>query len=316
MTQRISRETALADLLDLPGRQRSPCSRLRPGVGGAFGPECILPIAPARKSAALELAADAAQIGRSFKAPAAAPLRRQTEPRQASSTRMKFYPVRIPLRGARQAPAWTVGDFNGDGRGLLCSKGAGIWPDSHIFEYRRRLWAEPRCCDSLAGINAISLTEDGDLLVFAAPRKNRRPARPQPAGRIPAVPCRRPLPGPPDRPPGPARRRSGSAATPPLPAPPPSRSSRWARSCRPAALWPTLVDLPNDPDAIRIWPLGGSRWASYYNPTSPGLADGNRKNWRPPGLRRSMRRFAAAGRRRLTGAMLLALGRAGREFAW
>lgn len=302
--------------------------RLRPGVGDReFGPECILSITPARRSAALQLRADApAQIasiitsGRGLRLYA-------VQPEAASSflDRDEILPVRIPLRGVnpRLATAWAVGDFNADGHNDCCVAA----PEAgqiHIYNGNASgLSAEPLCCNSLAGASAISLTDGGDLLVFSAAEKTAAlHDRSQPADFPRLLPP--PFPGPliaaalPDRPAAvwvcrDAITRAATMTLQPL-AEAPDQPAQ--------APYAHPIDLPNDPDAIRIWPLADRALgimlfipfqppAFYILSAAEELAEVKAASFNAAGasLRPAMHDARA-------GAMLLALGKVAREFNW
>ncbi len=315
----------LADLLIFLA-DNATLLRLRPGVGSrAFGPECILPIAPARKSAALGLAAGAPeqigsiiQSGRGLRLYTVKP-----EPAASFLDQDEILPVRIPLRGInqRQAPAWTVGDFNGDGRADFCVAA----PESgqiHIYHGNAAgLSAEPRCCDSLAGINSISLTASGNLLVFSAAEKTAALHDRNHPEEFPQL-LPPPYPGPlmaaalPDRPAAVWVCRDAITRAATITIQPLGEES----SGQPPYAHP--VDLPNDPDAIRIWPLGEkSLGIMLFTPYQPPVFFALTETEELAPAKASSFNAADASLRPAMhdgqpGAMLLALGKVAREFAW
>ncbi len=300
--------------------------RLRPGAGGGkFGPECILPIAPARRSAALQLAAEGpAQIGSIIQSGRGLRLY-AIRPDTAASflDRDEILPLRIALRGVspRAAPAWAVSDFDGDGHDDCCVAAPELG-QIHIYPGNASgLAAEPRCYDSLAGISAASLTDSGDLLVFSAAEKTAAVHERGNPGVFPRL-LPPPSPGPliaaalPDRPDAiwvcrDPITRAATLTVQPL----------HADDTAPAP-YAFPIALPNDPDAIRVFQvadktMGIMLFIPYQPPALYLLSDTEELvNVKSASFNTADASLRPAMSDTRPGAMLLALGKVAREFAW
>ncbi|MGI6088350.1 MAG: FG-GAP repeat domain-containing protein [Kiritimatiellia bacterium] len=302
--------------------------RLRPGLGGRqFGPECILPIAPARRLKTMQgMANDPARIAGII--PSGRGLRLykiQPTPSASFLEQDEILPVRIPLRGVnpRLTTAWAVGDFNRDGHSDCCVAAPEAGQIHIYIGNASGLSAEPLCCNTPAGASAISLTDSGDLFVFSAVEKI---AALHACNRLDAFPRILPPPSPepliaaalPDRPEAvwicrdTTTRTAGMTFQPLAESPERTEQTPYTHP----------INLPNDPDAIRVWPLGNralgimlfipySPPAFYVLSTAGELVEVKSASFNFSGtaLRPGMHDAQ-------NGSMLLALNKIARKFTW
>ncbi|MCA1808524.1 MAG: hypothetical protein LC725_03560, partial [Lentisphaerae bacterium] len=298
--------------------------RLRQGQGdGTFDAEHILPIAPARRPAAIRPADRPAQVGSIIQNGRGLRLYRlHREPPRNILQQDELYPQRIPLPtpAARQPAVWTIGDFDGNGYEDLCVSSPDLG-QLHVFPAAADgLAATPLTYATLSGVSAISLTGGGDLLVFSSTEKT---AALHSLTRMDEFPQLLPPPGPPLL----AVAHPARDAIYWLCRDPETRQAYLtAYDLAPGTntwLDHEPIDLPNDPETLLAFPLPDDRVGlMFFTPHQPPLllaCDGQGElstiesaSFNPAArpLRPAMMALPGLGR------MALALDKLAREFIW